>query len=129
MNTSLGRFARNLLLIDIAALALLSYPIIQWQGSEGWKALLIALVVTSANSYIGYWAILRSIKANMNTLMLTVFGGMLARMGIMLMVLAFVVVATQLPQITFTIALFIAYICKSVLEMILIHNLPTNRRS
>jgi hypothetical protein len=129
VNTSPHRFLRNLLVLDVILFALAAYPVHSFTGVEGVKALAVALLVTTANAFLGYRAVVRSLQAAMSQFMLTVFGGMMLRMGVMLMILAFVVLATELPQITFTIGLFFAYLCKSVLEMILIHNLSTNRRS
>jgi hypothetical protein len=129
VNTTPQRFLRNLLVLDVVLFALAAYPIHLLNGMEGVKAVLVALLITTTNAYLGYRAVVRSIEAAMSRFMLAVFGGMMLRMGVMLMILAFVVLATELPQITFTIGLFFAYICKSVLEMILIHNLSTNRRS
>lgn len=129
MNTTPRRFLRNLVVLDVVLFALSAYPVYLVSGVEGVKALGVAFLVTTMNAYMGYRAIVRSMQAAMSRFMLAVFGGMMLRMGVMLMILAFVVLATELPQITFTIGLFFAYLCKSVLEMILIHNLSTNRRS
>lgn len=129
MNTSPHRFLRNLIVLDAFLFALAVYPVHLFTGLEGVKAVVVALLVTTANAFLGYRAVVRTLEASMSRFMLTVFGGMMLRMGVMLMILAFVVLATEIPQITFTIGLFFAYICKSVLEMILIHNLSTNRRS
>jgi hypothetical protein len=129
MNTTPLRFLTTLIVLDVILFSLAVYPIHLLNGLEGVKALVVALVLTTINAFLGYRAVVRTFEATMNRFMLTVFGGMMLRMGVMLMILSFVVLATELPQITFTIALFFAYICKSVLEMILIHNLSTNRRS
>ncbi len=128
MNTTPRRFLRNLLVLDVILLALAAYPVHLFTGIDGVKAVAAALMVTTMNAFLGYRAVVRSIEAAMSRFMLAVFGGMMLRMGVMLMILAAVVLTTELPQITFTIALFFAYLCKSVLEMILIHNLSTNRR-
>lgn len=128
MNTSPQRFLRNLGVLDVVLFTLLAYPVHLFTGMQGVVALAVALVVTTLNAFMGYWAVHRSMDASMNRLMATVFGGMMLRIGVMLMILAIVVLVTELPQITFTIGLFFAYLCKSVLEMILIHNLSTNRR-
>ena len=115
-------------MLDVILLALAAYPVHLFTGIDGVKAVAAALMVTTMNAFLGYRAVVRSIEAAMSRFMLAVFGGMMLRMGVMLMILAAVVLTTELPQITFTIALFFAYLCKSVLEMILIHNLSTNRR-
>lgn len=128
MNTTPRRFLRNLLVLDVILLALAAYPVHLLQGVDGVEAVVVALLVTTMNAYMGYRAVVRSLEAAMSRFMLAVFGGMMLRMGVMLMILAAVVLTTELPQITFTIGLFFAYLCKSVLEMILIHNLSTNRR-
>jgi hypothetical protein len=129
VNTTPRRFLRNLIVLDVILFALAVYPVYLFTEIDGVKALAVALMVTTTNAFLGYRAVVKSIEAAMSAFMLTVFGGMMLRMGVMLMILAFVVLATELPQITFTIGLFFAYLCKSVLEMILIHNLSTNRRS
>lgn len=122
-------FARHLLILDVVAIALAWYPLTNLQGTNGWLAVIAAFLLTSVNAYGGYHAIVATKAGSMSSFMLTVFGGMMARMALMLAALALVVVATDLPEITFTIALFIAYICKSVMEMKLIHNESTNHRS
>jgi len=122
-------FAKQLMILDVGAIALAWYPLMSYQGIHGWLAVIAAFLLTSLNAFGGYYAIVKSKSGTMNAFMASVFGGMLVRMAIMLVALVLVVVATDLPQFTFTIALFIAYICKSVMEMKLIHNESTKHRS
>ncbi len=122
-------FAKQLIILDVAAIALAWYPLTSYQGIDGWLAVVAAFLLTSFNAFGGYYAIVKSKAGSMSSFMLSVFGGMMVRMALMLVALAFVVVATDLPEFTFTIGLFIAYICKSVMEMKLIHNESTKHRS
>lgn len=122
-------FAKQLILLDVGAIALAWYPLMSYQGLDGWLAVVSAFLLTSFNALGGYHLIVKSRSGTMNAFMLSVFGGMMVRMALMLVALVLVVVATDLPQFSFTIALFIAYICKSVMEMKLIHNESTKHRS
>ncbi|WP_124245540.1 hypothetical protein [Cyclonatronum proteinivorum] len=87
---------------------------------------LLALVTTSLNAIAAFYFAKAGIHATMNVFMLKVMGGMGLRMLVMLAIVFLIIFLTELPQFQFIISLFIAYICKSVLEIIFILKIKDN---
>lgn len=87
---------------------------------------LIALVSTSLNAIAALYFAKGGINAGMNVFMLKVMGGMGLRMIVMLIMVFIIIFLTHLPQFGFIISLFIAYIIKSVLEIIYILKIKDN---
>lgn len=111
------RFAAAMLVTDLiglfAAVTFLNYS----YTSDEWKW---ALLVADLNAVLGFWFILRAQRKSMNAFFATVMGAMFARMVGLALVLWLALVKAGFSKIGFTISLFIAYICKSVAEMVLL---------
>lgn len=123
------RYVAVMLLLDLVCVGPIGYAIGRWLGPDAWLAVGIASVSTTLNA-LAAAAIVRRVHASgMNTFMMALFGSMMARMLLMLLLVVVVVAATDLPHFTFTISLFVAYICKSVLEMMFIHQFSAKRPS
>jgi hypothetical protein len=123
------RYLVWVLAIDVIGIGPLGYAVSLWLGTEAWAAIALAHLVTTLNAVAAAAVVRGTAQASMNTFTAAVLGGMMVRMLVMLVVLAGVVAATDLPHFTFTISLFLAYICKSVMEMIFIRQLSDNRPS
>jgi hypothetical protein len=123
------RYLLWVLLIDVVGVGPAGYAVSIWLGAEAWTAIALAHLVTTLNAAAAAAVVRGTAQASMNTFTAAVLGGMMVRMLMMLLVLATVVAVTELPHFTFTISLFLAYICKSVMEMIFIRQLSENRPS
>lgn len=119
-------FLFKLIGIDAAGLAA-AWMVRTWIGAPAAWAVVIALVLTTANAAVGYHIIRRDFHKSFNTFLRNVFASLMLRMGALLAALAALVVWTPIPEFSFTIALFVAYICKSVLELIQITKLTSKR--
>lgn len=89
-------------------------------------AMLLATAITAANTVIGFYYINKDFNADFNTFMSTVFGSMFIRLLTLGGVITLILIFTELPQITFTLSLFISYIYNSVLEFIFVHKKSAN---
>lgn len=89
-------------------------------------AVAVAMLLTSAYFFAGHHYINRYFHAPFDVFMPKVFGSMLIRLLSLATAVFFILWLTLLPQITFTSALFISYISKSVLEIIFIHGKSVN---
>lgn len=87
---------------------------------------IIALVITSLNAIAALYFAKGGINADMNVFMVKVMGGMGLRMLAMLFAVFIIIFLTEIPQFAFIISLFIAYIIKSVLEIIFILKIKDN---
>lgn len=123
------RYLLFVLLVDVIGIGPVGYLVSLWLGTDAWIAIALAHLVTTLNALAAAALVSGTFKAPMGTFTAAVLGGMMVRMLVMLLVLAVVVAATDLPHFTFTISLFLAYICKSVMEMIQIHQLSAKRPS
>jgi hypothetical protein len=123
------RFLLWVLVIDLVGVGPAGYAVSVWLGKDAWIAVALAHAVTTLNALAAAALLKGTLNASMNTFTAAVLGGMMVRMMGMLAVLAVVIAATELPHFTFTISLFLAYICKSVMEMIHIHQFSDNRPS
>lgn len=97
-----------------------------YYGTELLAGHIIALVVTSLNAIAALHFAKGGINAGVNKFMIKVMGGMGLRMLAMLFVVFVIIFLTDLPQFGFIISLFIAYIIKSVLEIIFILKVKDN---
>lgn len=123
------RFLTWVLLVDLVGVGPVGYAVSVWLGTDAWIAVALAHAVTTLNALAAAAVVKGTFDASMSTFTAAVLGGMMARMMVMLIVLAVVVAATDLPHFTFTISLFLAYICKSVMEMIHINQFSAKRPS
>lgn len=123
------RYLLWVLLIDLVGVGPAGYLVSRWLGPDAWIAIALAHGVTTLNALAAAALVQGTFKASMSTFTAAVLGGMMLRMMAMLLVLAVVVAATDLPHFTFTISLFLAYICKSVMEMIHLNQFSAKRPS
>jgi|GEM_PF-4228030 len=123
------RYLAWVIAFDLVGVGPVGYAVSQWLGMEAWAAIALAHLVTTLNAVAAAAVVRGTVQASMNTFTAAVLGGMMVRMLVMLVVLAGVVAATDLPHFTFTISLFLAYICKSVMEMIHLRHISENRPS
>lgn len=120
------KFLLYLLAIDaflfLTALALFHY----YYSTDLLTGHIIALIATSLNAITALYFAKGGIHAGMNVFMLKVMGGMGLRMLAMLIMVFIIIFLTELPQFGFIISLFIAYIIKSVLEIIFVLKIKDN---
>ncbi len=112
-----ARFAALMLLTDVlSAVIAVEFLNYQWSDTE-W---LWALLVADLNAVAGFWFVLKAQNKSMNAFFATVMGAMFGRMVGLAFVLYLALVKAGFSKIGFTITLFVAYICKSVAEMVLL---------
>ena len=96
---------------------------VYWAGTVHLAGLLLAILMTSGNAIAAVMLVKRYLNADMNKFMAGTMGGMMLRLGTMLVIIILIFAFTNIPQISFIIGLFISYICKSVLEIICINKI------
>jgi len=87
---------------------------------------LLALAITTMNAIAAFALAKGGMHAGMTAFLTRVMGGMGIRLLVMLLVVSAVIFLTELPKFVFIISLFIAYISKSVLEIIFILKIKDN---
>ncbi|MCC5926307.1 MAG: hypothetical protein JJU41_07060 [Bacteroidetes bacterium] len=84
-------------------------------------AIMIAVLLTSLYAVIGLWYINAYFDAPPDVFLSKVYGAVAIRL-VMLAAAIFVVLKfTNLPEITFTVSVFISYLAKSIQEILFIH--------
>lgn len=117
----LNSFLKTILLIDLVSLAVLLYPIFRLWGINALFGTFLADLLTTLNVLAGYYFISRYFNADYQAFLKAVFGSMVARLIVMLMLVVAVILLLKIDQNSFIISLFISYIYKSVIEIIFIN--------
>lgn len=117
------QFAATLLVIDAALIPLAIFGLDYGLASDEWKW---ALLVADLNALAGFWLLVRNLNKPINTLYAAVMGGMFLRMIGLGIVLWIAFVKAGFSKFGFTIVLFVAYIFKSVAEVIFIRIFSRN---
>lgn len=119
-------FGKQLIFIDVVLIFISSVVVLSFYEWPIIPGMALAFATTTLNAWYGYHSIFKHFGAPMNQFMAAVLGGMAKRMIAMLMILIIVIQVDQIEQNSFVIALFVSYICKSVLEMIYINRKSKN---
>jgi hypothetical protein len=114
-------FLRQILVINGIALVLIGSALAYLLPIEHFLAFLLAIAITFANAIVGCYYIDQNFDASFNDFMSTVFGSMFFRLFALGVLITLLLIFSATPQITFTLSLFISYICNSVLEFIFIN--------
>lgn len=114
------RFSGYVLFFDLVFLILAGMPAYLMIGPDVFLALLIAFPYTSLLAIISYIPFTRMHGASINKYMAAILFGMMLRMVFIALAIAFVFVYTDLHQIGFTVGLLFSYICKSMIETIIL---------
>lgn len=113
--------------IDFLAVVIIGFPLaIIYGGSHG-IALSTSLLLTTVNVWIGYYFTVHYLHADMNSFVSMVYGSMFLRLAGLCAAILLLLIFSNFPQITFILSLFISYIYKSVLEIIFINKISTQR--
>lgn len=112
-----SEFARVILGIDLAFLALISYPAIHFWGLVSLLSIGAGLLIPTVNFLAGYFVISRFFCKTFDLFTKVVFASMALRMMVLLIITMIFILFIKIDQISFIISLFISYICKSVIEI------------
>ncbi|MEX0686993.1 MAG: hypothetical protein WD267_07190 [Balneolales bacterium] len=122
------KFARLILLIDAALLAVSGYPITVNFGMEMFISIILGFVVTSVAFITAICLIESNYQESINKFMSLVMGSMLGKLFFLSGAILFVFIFSFLHQIGFTIAVLISYLYKSVAEIIFINRISSKSR-
>ncbi len=119
-------FYKNVLISDVVACFIAIILVIRFTPAHAY-ALVTASVITTFNTAIGFYFIQKYINATAEQFNSYIYGSTFGRLLGMMIVIGFVLLFSNFPQITFVLSLFVSYIYKSVLEIIFIHKNSTQR--
>lgn len=114
---SFGRYALVVLAVAGGSLGLLSGLLRQSLGPAALEAALLGGLLAAANTLAAYALVLWSMKRSMKTFLGAVLGGMLGRMGLMLVAVAAAVVRLGLPQVPLIVSLLSYFVVFLALEL------------
>lgn len=122
-------FVYKILLIDLIMLLFGVLPIYLLFGRNDAVSALIALVLTTAYTLLGSYYTNAYFEADFNKFMSKVFGAIFIRLVVLAASIFLILRFSNLPQITFTVSIFISYLSKSVLEILFINKKSANTQN
>lgn len=110
------RFLKKLLIVIVALVALLWYPVSAWMTDRQQEALTASAITAFANLVLGYLTLVFAIDKSNSTFMVGVFGGMGVRMALILGTFAILLV-NRFDALTLALSFMGFYAVSMVLEI------------
>lgn len=117
----MNRFIRNILITDALLIVIGVLPLYIFVSESDALAAIAAILFTSAYTLAGTMLTNRFFYAGHKEFMSNVFGTVAARLLALAAAIFVTLKYTSLPEITFTVSIFISYIGKSIQEILFIH--------
>lgn len=126
------RFFVQFLLVNATLFLLVGGGLYLWSAPDISIAFITATALTMLNTLGGSLHAILKLRSDKETRIqdyqLAKVGNMLLRLLLLITAVALILRYTNLPEIAFTLGLFISYICNSVLEVIFILKTLANQR-
>jgi|GEM_PF-6439351 len=117
----MNRFVKHILFTDLILMGAGVLPLYFVASTSHALAALAALIFTSIYTLVGTMLTNRYFHAGHKEFMSNVFGTVATRLLALAAAIFVVLKYTSLPEITFTVSIFISYIGKSIQEILFIH--------
>lgn len=115
-----GNFPSQVVLVLVAAVILLAYPLSVYGSSEILAAVAAGAALGTVNVLLGYFAIMYSFDKSYTTFLKAVIGGMGARMLLLLGALTALIMVAHLHAVALTVSLLGFYMIYLILEILFI---------
>ncbi|MCH8494069.1 MAG: hypothetical protein LAT57_00370 [Balneolales bacterium] len=122
-------FVYRILLVDLILLLAGVLPVYLTLGRDDAVSALIALALTTSYTLLGSYYANTYFDADFNKFMSKVFGAIFIRLVVLAVSIFLILKFSNLPQITFTVSIFISYLSKSVLEILFINRKSANTQN